>query len=71
MGSESLNAVTARVRVGWMKFKGLSEILCGKKWSLLMKGRVYRACVRAAMTYGGETWVMRREDDCRELRELW
>ena len=62
-GGGCLNAVTARVRVGWMKFKGLSEILCGKKWSLLMKGRVNRACVRAAMIYGGEIWLMRREDE--------
>jgi hypothetical protein len=29
-----------------------------------MKGRVYRACVRAAMVYGGETWVMRKEEEC-------
>ena len=28
-----------------------------------MKGRVYKACVRAAMIYGGETWVMRKEGE--------
>ena len=28
-----------------------------------MQGRVYKACVTAAMVYGGETWVMRKEED--------
>jgi hypothetical protein len=60
-GGGCLNAVTSRVRVGWMKFRELHGVLCGRKWSVKMKGRVYRACVRAAMVYGGETWVMRKE----------
>ena len=62
-GGGCLSAVTVRVRVGWMKFRELSGILCGKKWSVKMKGRVYKACVRAAMVYGGETWVMRKEEE--------
>jgi hypothetical protein len=63
-GGGCLNAVTSRVRVGWMKFRELHGVLCGRKWSVKMKGRVYRACVRAAMVYGGETWVMRKEEEC-------
>jgi hypothetical protein len=47
-----------------MKFRELHGVLCGRKWSVKMKGRVYRACVRAAMVYGGETWVMRKEEEC-------
>ena len=62
-GGGCLSAVTARVRVGWMKFRDLSGVLCGRKWSVKMKGRVYKACVRAAMIYGGETWVMRKEEE--------
>jgi hypothetical protein len=58
------NAVTSRVRVGWMKFREMHGVLCGRKWSVKMKGRVYRVCVRAAMVYGGETWVMRKEEEC-------
>ena len=53
----------ARVRVGWMKFRELSGILCGRKWSVKTKGRVYKACVRAAMVCGSETWVMRKEEE--------
>ena len=62
-GGGSLCAVTARVRVGWMKFRELSGVLCGRKWSAKLKGRVYKTCVRAAMVYGGETWVMRKEEE--------
>lgn len=57
------SAVTARVRVGWMKFKELTGVLCGERWSLKRKGRVYMRCVRTAMVYGGETWVMRKEEE--------
>ena len=28
-----------------------------------MKGRVYKACVKAAMVYNGEVWVMRKEEE--------
>jgi hypothetical protein len=45
-----------------MKVRELSGILCGRKWSVNMEGRMYKACVRAAMVYGGETWVMRKEE---------
>ena len=49
------SAVTARVRAGWKKFRELGGLLCGKKWSVRLKGRVYRTCVRTAMIYGSET----------------
>ena len=62
-GGVCLRAVTASVRVGWMKFRELSGVLCGRKWSVKMKGRMYNSCVRAAMVYGGETWVMRKDEE--------
>ena len=46
-----------------MKVLELSGVLCGKKWSLKMKGRVYKSCVRSAMVYGSETWALRNEDE--------
>ena len=67
-GGGCLSAVTARVRVGWRKFRELSGVLCGKKWSVKMKGKLYKACVRTAMVYGGETWTMRKEDEGVLLR---
>ena len=54
-------AVTARVRVGWMKFRECGELLLGR-FSLKMKGMVYRSCVRSAMLYGSETWCLRENE---------
>ena len=48
-------AVTSRVRIGWMKFRECGELLRGRRFSLTMKGMVYRTCVRSAMLYGSET----------------
>ena len=55
-------AVTARARIGWAKFRECGELLYGKRFSLKMKGRVYRSCVRSAMLDGSETWCLRESD---------
>ena len=47
-------ALTSRVRIGWMKFRECAELLRGRRFSLRMKGMVYRSCVRSAMLYGSE-----------------
>ena len=56
-------AVTTRVRGGWRKFRELMPFLTSKAPSLRMKGQVYSACVRSAMTYGSETWALRVEHE--------
>ena len=38
-------AVAARVRAAWMKFRELGGMLCTRGASLRMKGVVYKACV--------------------------
>ena len=38
-------AVAARVRAAWMKFRELGGMLCKRGASLRMKGIVYKACV--------------------------
>ena len=42
-------AVTARARIGWVKFKECWELLNSKRFSFKTKGMVYRSCVRSAM----------------------
>ena len=42
-------AVTARARLGWVKFRECGELLHGKRFSLKIKGRIYGSCVRSAM----------------------
>ena len=44
-------AVTARARIGWVKFKECGELLNSKRFSLKMKGMIHLSCVRSAMLY--------------------
>ena len=55
-------ATTSRVRIGWMKFRECGELLRGRRFSLRMKGMVYRSCVRSAMLYESETWCLRENE---------
>ena len=48
-GCES--AVTAKVRIGWVRFRECGELLLGNRFPLRMKGEVYRCCVRSAILY--------------------
>ena len=50
-------AVAAKVRAAWMKFRELGGILCTRGASLRMKGVVYKACICSVLTYGAETWA--------------
>ena len=55
-------AVTARMRIGCIKFRECSELLLGKRFSLKIKARVFQSCVRSAMLYGSETWCLREKE---------
>ena len=55
-------AVTAGTRIGWMKFRECSDILKGRRFSLKMKARVYKSCVRSAMLYRSEAWCLREKE---------
>ena len=53
-------AARARVRCAWAKFKELSPDLTARGASYRIKGRIYRACVQSALTYGTETCAMKK-----------
>ena len=42
-------AVTSRVRIAWIILRECGELLCGRRFSLKMKGMVYCSCVRSEM----------------------
>ena len=48
-------AVETRIRIGWNKFRQLVPLLTNKDVSLIMRGRLYRSCVRSSMLHGSET----------------
>ena len=55
-------AVTARARIGWVKFRECGELLNTKRFSLKVKGMVYWSCVRVTMLYGSEIWCLRENE---------
>ena len=55
-------AVTARARIGWVKFRECGELFNSKRFSLKMKGMVFWIYVRLAMLYGSETWCLRENE---------
>ena len=61
-GGGADEAVRARVRCAWAKFKELSPILTARGASYHIKGKIFRACVRSVLIYGTETWAMKAEN---------
>ncbi len=47
--------MTHRIQSGWKNWKRISGILCDRRISLRVKGKVYKTVVRPAMMYGAET----------------
>ena len=59
-GSEA--AVTARTRIGWIKFRECEELFYWRKFSSKIKGKIYHSCVRSAMLCGSEMWCLRENE---------
>ena len=45
-----------------MKFRECGELLLGRRLFLIIKGMVYRSCVRSTMLCGSETWCLRKNE---------
>ena len=61
-------ALNARIKKGWNAFRQLAPLLLCKGVSLVVKGRVYDACVRSSMLYGSEAWACKMADEVRVER---
>ena len=68
-GGGSELVVTRRVGLDWKAFNTMSSMLCGKRYTWNLKGRIYRVYVRPVTTYGSETQVVRsvEEDTLRRV----
>ena len=66
--------MTHRIQSGWKNWKRISGILCDRRISFRVKGKVYKTVVRLAMMYGAETWEMKKTQekklDVEETRML-
>ena len=56
-------AVTARVRIDWVRFRECGELLLGNRFPLKMKGKVYHCSIRSAILYGSETWCLKENEN--------
>ncbi|KAK3515046.1 hypothetical protein QTP70_004038 [Hemibagrus guttatus] len=63
--------VEKRVQAGWNGWRKVSGVLCDRKISVRIKGKVYRTVVRPAMLYGLETVSLRKRQESElEVAEL-
>ncbi|KAK3554768.1 hypothetical protein QTP70_033463, partial [Hemibagrus guttatus] len=65
------STVQSNVQAGWNGWRKVSGVLCDRKISARIKGKVYRTVVRAAMLYGLETVSLRKRQESElEVAEL-
>ena len=63
--------VKRRVQAGWTGWRKMSGILCDRKVSARLKGKVYNTAVRPAMLYSMETVALtKRQEATLEVAEL-
>ncbi|KIH65473.1 hypothetical protein ANCDUO_04206 [Ancylostoma duodenale] len=51
-------AVRGWIACAWLKRRESTGILCDRRCSRVLKGKIYRTVVRPAMMYGGECWPL-------------
>jgi hypothetical protein len=49
-----------RIKVGWLKWRQASGILCDPMVPLKLKGKFYRTAIRPTMFYRAEYWPTKR-----------
>ena len=52
--------VSHRIKVGWLKWRQASGVLCDKRVPQKLKGKFYRTVIRPGMLYGAECWPTKR-----------
>ncbi|KAK3518357.1 hypothetical protein QTP86_003615, partial [Hemibagrus guttatus] len=68
---ECAKEVKKRVQAGWNGWRKVSGVLCDRKISARIKGKVYRTVVRPAMLYCLETVSLRKRQESElEVAEL-
>ena len=63
-----------RIQAAWSNWRKTSGVICDRKISARIKGKVYKTVVRPVMLYGAETWPLKktqeRKLDVAEMRML-
>ena len=57
--------IDPRIQAGWQNWRKLSGVLCDRRLSSRLKGMIFKTVVRPAMTYGTETWAIKKSHERR------
>ena len=55
-------ALTASTNCGWVKLRGCSELLYGRRFFLKLKGAVHRCYLSPAILYGTGEWCLKESE---------
>ena len=55
--------VNNRIRIGWMKWKAESGVMCDRKMPVELKDKVFKTIIRPAMTHRSECWAVKKKDE--------
>ena len=55
--------ISHRIQSGWRNWKRMSGVLCDKRMSMKVKGKIHKTVVRPAMLYGAETWPSKKAQE--------
>ena len=53
--------VNHRIKVGWLKWRSATRVLCDHHMLLSLKGKFYRTAVRPSLLYGMECWANKKQ----------
>ena len=63
--------ITQRVSAAWRNWKRCRGVLCDRRMSVKLKGKVYKTVVSPALLYGAETWATTKGQEARlEVNEM-
>lgn len=63
--------VRNRIKAAWQKWRDLTGVLCDRKISVQLRGKVYKTMIRPVLIYGAEAWALkRREEEQLERTEM-
>ena len=67
--------VRRRIQAGWISWKKVSRVVCDRKLSAKVKGKMYQSVVRPAMLYGIDTVATTEKRvgkmEVAELKIVW
>ena len=55
--------VNNMIRIGWMKWKEVSGVMCDIKMPVELKDRVFETIIRPSVTYDSECWAVKKKNE--------